>query len=1106
MGKTKTTRNRTRDSYGSDAGSATGTYIHHDRSDAVSEISHDSGSVTGRSKYKNKLFGGKKKGDDNASAVSSSSKGSLLNRMGITSNVKTKRSAPVRAPRAPPSPGDSPSVGNRSTGALSKGSQKLVKDSKARYNIGIVYLKTGDYAKAQENLEHSLYCYLTLYGHDHKKYKSEILYAIAGVREKLGDCYLNNAAIADKSIAMDHYEEARRLLRGLDEDNAPEDVVELYERVDEKVKDPAMKKLMKGRKSSAPLPPPPPPSFTPQTRSRGPSSGNRSVDGAPRTRNRGGSSGTRSVGAAAIGAGAGALAVGAAAGKNSSQDSDGGGGSSDYNPLNALKRAKNKVIEGIGDILDDVEDGFRMKLSPEFVQSMRGIIDDDDIDKFEVSIEHLERNNHRSALNHLSALKDSDGMNNRNFCDLMVDYMMRVADSAMKDEKIGVAADAYEEAFALLRQEDEPDVDRRLVEATRGCIKAHKLLAIEEEKDEDWETAIQHRNRVHQLLDMENKVVPTCEQLMKVAWLYDQIGNYTQSEETLAEAKNRLTKGVRSFESIPDKRKEPLIRCCEMRAVALSKLQRWEEAHDHYNEALQLIARDDGLFSRSYNHSLIQKAALLVKLGRYQETVSILDKYMNVASTVNGQTPKDLAASLDGNDHCLALDTSAVAFLKLGNIDRAVFCFEKKLELLRTMPRSDETKAQTLHSLGCLLAYKKNYKDALPMLSKALDTRKFIYEGSNKFIFESTWGVAAASQAMGDSGRAMKEYGKLLDKINKVDDAPVDSVIIHNSAGKLYFEANKFDLALKSFNEAFKRVQASDGKNTPLKINILLSLANVKSARGDFDKAVRDYDQVISTKSIKGSREYFQALYNKSLILLKTGDLEGAGLILDVDLTGKRSKAPDDIKASAYLTLGQHDLSEGRLEDALEDYEKAVELASKEKLDLNPIAIQAKKNIGLAYFEAGDYDTAIDKFQCVLEDLSRPELTGKQVNVLRAEIWSCMSRVFCKKRDTASAKNFAKLGMSYDDRSILQNIQLTHLAFYQHYKLTKQTWVRNTPSLCDRYPTLQLSCWMKQKSSPRRERRKQRQSSMLPSSKWKTLWNHSSALAICGHTGLMLHL
>jgi len=443
-----------------------------------------------------------------------------------------------------------------------------------------------------------------------------------------------------------------------------------------------------------------------------------------------------------------------------------------------------------------------------------------------------------------------------------------------------------------------------------------------------------------------------------------------------------------------------------MRAVCCSKAQRWQEAHDQYDEVLLLIAREEGIFSKSYNSALVQKGALLVTLGKYREATSTLEKYMRVAE----DNDTALATIVGDNDHLLAVDTFAAAHLKLGNVDGAICCFQKKLEKLKTIPKSDEMKGQTLHNLGCLFAYKKNYKEALPLLSKALDTRKFMYDGTNKFLFESTWGVAATSHALGETNRAMKEYGKLLEKINKVDGSPVDSVIIHNSAGKLYFDENKLDLALKSFNEALKRVEASGSDNSLLKTNILLNLANVKTARGDLDKAVRHYDEVINTKGIKGTKEYFLALYNKSILLVKMGEKEEARLLLG-ELTARRSKVPDDIKGSGNLTLGQLVMSEKQIEDALQYYDKAVELFSKDTEVLNPMTVQANKSIAMAYFEVGDYDVAIDKLQDILEDLSKPDLTGKQVNLLRAEIWSGMSRVYNKKGDVASAKNFAKLAL-----------------------------------------------------------------------------------------------
>jgi hypothetical protein len=432
---------------------------------------------------------------------------------------------------------------------------------------------------------------------------------------------------------MDHYEEARRLLKGLDREDGREEVAEMHSRIEEKVKDPKLKRAQGGlgcSKRTLPLPPPPP-SFSMEVRRdrvsgaplRGPLSvngkaskvveplsgdgtaskvtGPLSVDGKAK-KVLGTNEGVTGVTMAALTAAA--VAIGGGEGESvESQDSH------DYNPINVLKRVRRNVFGGIDDVFDNIGDVF-CHMRKELAKSVSiGVVDEEDVDQFEVSIQHLERNNHRTALNHLSALRESGGMKDQNFRALMVDYMMRVAESAMQDEKIGVATDAYEEAFAMLRQEDDPG--RTLGQATRGCIKGHKLLAIEDEKDEDWESAIQHRNRVHQLLDMENKVVPTCEQLMMVAYGYGQLGNYEQCVDTLSDAKHRLLKGVRSMDVMPKNRVPSLIRCCLMRAVCCSKAKRWQEAHDQYDEVLLLIAREEGIFSKSYNSALVQKVSLV---------------------------------------------------------------------------------------------------------------------------------------------------------------------------------------------------------------------------------------------------------------------------------------------------------------------------------------------------------------------------------------------------------------------------------------------------------------------------------------------------------------
>ena len=177
-------------------------------------------------------------------------------------------------------------------------------------------------------------------------------------------------------------------------------------------------------------------------------------------------------------------------------------------------------------------------------------------------------------------------------------------------------------------------------------------------------------------------------------------------------------------------------------------------------------------------------------------------------------------------------------------------------------------------------------------------------------------------------------------------------------------------------------------------------------------QAIRSYNEILNTPKMKETDEFFTALYDKSLLMEKMDNKEEALHILK-DLTSRKSKAPENIKGSAYLALGQLILADGnpheKIDDALKCYNKAIDLFSS-KEELTPMAVQAKKRIALAYYSVGEYDTAIYELQNILEDLSKPELLGK-LSASLADIWSCISRVYQKKGDFASAKNFAKLAL-----------------------------------------------------------------------------------------------
>lgn len=836
--------------------------------------------------------------------------------------------------------------------------KRLAKDAKSRFNIGLVYLKTGDYSKAQENLEHSLYCHIQLSGHDSKAYSNDVLFAIAGVREKLGECFLVNSAISDKGLAVDHYEEARRLLKSVHEEDATDNIKEMLERVEEKLKSPEL--------SSS------------EVRKRPP---------VPRTSKyvqHGNEKARAILGVGVAGAGAAAAGAGTTAAQKGPRTTVGG-----TRIGRGIHKFAHEVKKEICEVFDDSSnDG-----------SSSHHVSDADGFEFEVALSHLERDNHRTALNYLTSMEDEgQATKTAGFRAEMVVSIMKVADSALEGEKISVATDAYEYAYAMLMQYG-GDVEK-LKSARKGCIKGHKLLAMETKSIRDYSSTIQHRTRVYQLLDEDNRSIPACQQLVKIAYLHGEQDEYAKSAVTLSDAIRRLFKGIKSFDMMPEDRKGLLVQCYQMRAICYSKQRKWNEALEQYNELLPLIAANQGQRGQDYNSVLIHKAAILVTMGNHRLAAATVNKYLQLAE--RGPVG-DLI--VNEKDHILALDTCAATNLKLGNVDKAIAIFEKKLELVKTLPNNDELKSDTMHKLGCLLAYKNQHKSALPLLNEALDTKKFLYDSKHKSVFEATWAVAAASHNLGDKDKALKEYAVLLEKMNTMDDLPVDSVLIHNSAGKLLFEDGKVDKAVLSFRKALHGSESS--QNPELKADIALNLANALSASGDADKAMELYDTLLSTKSLKKTKMYFLTLFNKGLLLIKMGEVDKAKEIFQ-QITSTRSSMADDVRGGIFLTLGNLAVLDGQNKEALDNYEKALDATEDD--DVISLA-HVKKQIGMAYLQVGQSDKAISTLDDVLEDLSAPDEEGKSVKLVKAEIWNCMARVYKQKGDLSQATNYAKLAL-----------------------------------------------------------------------------------------------
>lgn len=976
-----------------------------DSSDVISELSHDGTASLTSNTSKSSAFRarmarfGKKKRKKEGDSISGQTPSVGSGSMKTDSKSTTPRAGASTVSSATPqavSPGSVSSASRRSKHSNLSEEKRLQKDAKSRFNIGLVYLKTGDYAKAQDNLEHSLYCHVQLAGHNPKMYTNQSLYQIASVREKLGDCYLGNTAVVDKCLALDHYEEAKRLLASVHPEDAPDNIKEMLERVDEKLQLPELSHSGVRRK---------PPPITKKYEMQG-------NDKAKKTLGIG-------VAAAAVG---GAAAGGAAAAANNSAPASAAAATSPTtaNGKKGLKGGFEKFgqnMEKFGTNMEKmglgIKTGFEEILglddsersNPSDLRSSISNLQSEEVMALKMAISHMDRDNHRTALNHLVELKECKSMEDMVFRGLMAQYMMRVADSAIEKSKTGVAVEAYEEALTIYKQ-DETNNEEDASKALKGCVKGHKMIAIECEGFGDFRSAIEQRKRACELLESENKIVPACHQLISIAYNLGKVDEYDKSSVILSDACRKLFKGVSSLEYMPSDRLELLVKAYQMRAICFTRMAKWKPALDQYDELLPLVAKQSGHGSMDYLSLTIRKAALLVTLKNYAAATELLRNYFQMAE-INGAVDNELI--VEPGDHSLALDTSAAIDLKLGKVDDAILTFQKKLEFVEQhLPHDKEMKSDAMHKLGCLLSYKKNHEEALPLLQGALDTRKFLFDGRNKFLIESSWAVAATNQTLGDTDKALVDYQVLLEKIDFVDESPISSVIVQNSAGKLFFENGKIDAAVSSFTKALEGVETQG--DDVLKKNIMLNLANALSAKGDIDGAFDLYEDLERMGKRKRNQLYFFTLYNKSLLLIKVGEKEQAEEILH-DIIETRSSKADDTRGNVYITLGILAVEEKKIERGLKYYEDALAMFVDEHYDLSSIT-QTKKLMAMAHLEAKRYDIAITILEDALTELSQPGMERKFYHLMKAEVWNCMSKVYQRRGDHSSAKNFAKLGKS----------------------------------------------------------------------------------------------
>lgn len=255
-------------------------------------------------------------------------------------------------------------------------------------------------------------------------------------------------------------------------------------------------------------------------------------------------------------------------------------------------------------------------------------------------------------------------------------------------------------------------------------------------------------------------------------------------------------------------------------------------------------------------------------------------------------------------------------------------------------------------------------------------------------------GVASAST--GDFKKAKEEFSAAL-KINPKNRFAKESMGIINDfekgkkqkgfalahfKGLNYLFTGEFDKALPEFEAALKNDPKSALANNSVGVGYLYTMNKEKDAEKFFKKAIE-----LNKKYVDAYINLAFYYNNYAPDAQKAKDYALTALKIEPDVTG------------AFVELGDADLALGKLEEAVENYKKAL---SQEKDN-----VLALRGLGLANFRLGKVDDAIEAHQNLLKlipehldsYMALGEIYLSQGDIEKAEVNFKKAKVLAEKYD-----------------------------------------------------------------------------------------------------------
>lgn len=249
--------------------------------------------------------------------------------------------------------------------------------------------------------------------------------------------------------------------------------------------------------------------------------------------------------------------------------------------------------------------------------------------------------------------------------------------------------------------------------------------------------------------------------------------------------------------------------------------------------------------------------------------------------------------------------------------------------------------------------------------------------------------------------------------------------------GDLYYQNGNFDNALSNYQSALK-VAKSDNDNVKISI-AKAKLAKVYADQNQNqlaedlifeteelilnDSAELSYNTTYDFEPLSEAKEQVITNYRQEDRFDKEIDLRQRNIQMDVQededpaspgLSGKnRGKKKEEYIISENRKLGESFLASGRVDEAIPQLERAIELA--EKVNSKEEKAQGYKSLSSALAQRGDYEKALEQYELYVKEKDEI-LTAKEIKLQKSrEVLKKQGRIKESEKDVALFSSYNSL-------------------------------------------------------------------------------------------------